>query len=121
LNGTRILRPETVARMNENHVGDLAAGVLRSIAPDRANDFDLFPGEPVRWGLAYMLNMGPGPNGRSAGTASWAGIFNSYFWLDPARKVAGVMLTQILPFADPTVLRLLGDFERGVYALAEAR
>ena len=121
LNGTRIMRPENVALMNENHVGALPAGVLRSIAPERANDLDLFPDAPVRWGLGYMINMEPGPNGRSAGTVSWAGIFNSYFWLDPARRIAGVILTQILPFADPAVLRLYGDFERGVYALAEAR
>lgn len=120
-NGARILRPETVALMNENHVGALPSGVLRSIAPERANDLDLFPGAPIRWGLGYMLNMQPGPNGRSAGTVSWAGIFNSYYWLDPARRVAGVILTQMLPFADPAMLRLLGEFERGVYALAEAR
>ena len=107
--------------MNQNQVGDLPAGVLRSIAPERANDLDLFPGAPVRWGLGYMINMTPGPNGRSAGTVSWAGIFNSYYWLDPARRVAGVILTQMLPFADPAMLRLLGEFERGVYALAEAR
>jgi CubicO group peptidase (beta-lactamase class C family) len=121
LHGARILRPETVALMNENHVGDLPAGVLRSIVPDRANDLDLFPGAPIRWGLGYMLNMQPGPNGRGAGTVSWAGIFNSYYWLDPSRRVAGVILTQMLPFADPAMLRLLGEFERGVYALAEAR
>jgi len=59
-------------------------------------------------------------DGRSAGTLSWAGLFNSYYWLDPARRGAGVILTQILPFADPTVVRLYGAFERGVYALAEA-
>jgi methyl acetate hydrolase len=121
LHGARVLRPETVALMNQNHVGDLPAGVLRSIVPEWANDLDLFPGAPIRWGLGYMLNITSGPNGRSAGTVSWAGIFNSYYWLDPARRVAGVILTQMLPFADPTMLRLLGEFERGVYALAEAR
>ena len=100
--GARILRPETVALMDENHIGDLPAGVLEdSIAPELSNDVDFFPGAPVRWGLGYMLNLEPGPNGRSAGTVSWAGLFNSYYWLDPARRVAGVILTQILPFADP--------------------
>ena len=48
-----------------------------------------------------MINIAAGPNGRSAGTLTWAGIFNTYYWLDPARRVAGVILTQILPFADP--------------------
>jgi CubicO group peptidase (beta-lactamase class C family) len=119
--GARILRPETVALMNDNHVGNLPAGVLRSIVPERANDFDPFPGAPVRWGLGYMINVQPGPDGRSAGSVGWAGIFNSYYWLDPIRRVAGVILTQILPFADPAVLRLYGAFERGVYGLAETR
>jgi CubicO group peptidase (beta-lactamase class C family) len=68
-----------------------------------------------------MINVQPGPDGRSAGSVGWAGIFNSYYWLDPIRRVAGVILTQILPFADPAVLRLYGAFERGVYGLAETR
>jgi methyl acetate hydrolase len=121
LNGARVLRPETVAEMNRNHICDLQAGRLPSGVPERAHDFELFPGMKVRWGLAYMLNLESGPNGRSANSGSWAGIFNSYYWLDPARHVAGVILTQFLPFADPSMLRLYGQFERGVYALAEAR
>jgi CubicO group peptidase (beta-lactamase class C family) len=121
LNGARILRPETVALINRNHVGDLQAGRLPSLVSERAHDFELFPGMKVRWGLAYMLNSEPGPDGRSADSPSWAGIFNSYYWLDPARRVAGVIIAQMLPFADPAMLRLYGRFERGVYALLEAR
>ncbi len=120
LDGIRIVAPETVALMNENHLGDLPAGVLKSAMPELTNDVDFFPGAAVRWGLGYMLNLEPGPNGRSAGTVSWAGLGNLYYWLDPARRVAGVIMTQILPFADPIAVRLYGRFERGVYALAEA-
>ena len=121
LDDARILKPETVALMHQNHVGDLPAGIMKSCMPAVSNDVDFFPGAQLRWGLGYMLNMEPGPNGRSAGTCSWAGLGNLYYWLDPARRVAGVIMTQILPFADPAVLRLYGEFERGVYALAEAR
>jgi methyl acetate hydrolase len=121
LNCARILRPETVALINRNQVGDLQAGRLPSLMPERAHDFELIPGMPVRWGLAYMLNLKPGPDGRSADSGSWAGIFNGYYWLDPARRVAGVVMAQMLPFADPAMLRLYGRFERGVYALLEAR
>jgi methyl acetate hydrolase len=121
LNGARILQPDTVALMERNQIGDLPAGVLDSLVPERSNRFDPFPGAPVRWGLAGLLNLAPGPNGRSALSLAWGGIFNSYFWLDPTRRVAGVILTQILPFADPTVLRLFGQFERAVYNLVEAR
>ena len=121
LNGARILRPETVALINRNHIGELQAGSVPSRMPERAHRFELFPNMPVRWGLAYMLNLQPGPHGRSAMSGSWAGIFNSYYWLDPARRVAGVILAQFLPFADPAMLRLHAEFERGVYALLEAR
>ncbi|HTW50262.1 MAG TPA: serine hydrolase domain-containing protein, partial [Stellaceae bacterium] len=115
-NGQRILKPETVALMSQNHIGGLTVSVLRTNNPPLTNDVDLFPGQPVRWGLGYMLTPEPGPNGRSAGSVSWAGIFNTYYWLDPVKRVAGVIMTQILPFADLPTLSVYGAFERGVYA-----
>jgi CubicO group peptidase (beta-lactamase class C family) len=119
LDGARILAPQTVSLMNQNQIGDLSAGILKTCAPELSNDVDFFPGAELRWGLGYMLNLEPGPDGRSAGTVSWAGLGNLYYWLDPARRVAGVILTQILPFADPATVQLYGRFERGIYALAE--
>ena len=101
--------------MGRNQIGDLEAGIMISAQPARSNDVDFFPGQPLRWGLASMINLEPGPNGRSAGTQSWAGLFNSYFWIDPARRVTGLIMTQILPFADPSAVRLYGQFERATY------
>lgn len=112
----RFLKPETVALMRENATGGLQAGVLKSNAPAMTNDVDFFPGQRVRWALGNMLTLDPGPNGRSAGSLTWGGIFNSYYWLDPTRRVIGIMLTQILPFADQPAVALYGAFERGVYA-----
>jgi methyl acetate hydrolase len=120
LAGVRILREETVAAMARNHIGGLAAGILTTTTPSRSNDVDLFPGSDLRWGLGGMINLEAGPNGRSAGTLSWGGIYNSYFWLDPARRLTGVIMTQILPFADAHALALYGAFERGVYQAAAA-
>jgi len=119
-NGVQILRPETVALMGKNQIGDLQAGVLKTQQPDRSNDVDFFPGQQVRWGLGYMLNTEQGPNGRSAGTVSWAGIFNTYYWIDPAKRVGGVIMTQILPFADVQAVKLYGQFESGVYNALKA-
>ncbi|HVH82533.1 MAG TPA: serine hydrolase domain-containing protein, partial [Stellaceae bacterium] len=82
LNGARILKPETVALMGENHIGALPAGVLKTNNPLMTNDVDLFPGRRVRWGLGYMLTLDPGPNGRGAGSVTWAGIYNTYYWLE---------------------------------------
>jgi CubicO group peptidase (beta-lactamase class C family) len=114
-NGARVLRPETVALMHANHIGEIPAGVMRTARPEMSNDVDFFPGARVRWGLGYMLNLDGGPNGRSAGTVSWAGLYNTYYWLDPGRRVTGVILTQILPFADTRVLEVYGGFERAIY------
>jgi methyl acetate hydrolase len=117
LKGTQIIKPATVAQMAENHIGALPAGVMKTAMPERTNDVDFFPGQPVRWGLGYMLTLDKGPNGRSAGSVTWAGLFNTYYWLDPKKRVAGLIMTQILPFTDPQVLALYGAFERGVYAM----
>jgi methyl acetate hydrolase len=113
--GTRLLRTDTVALMAKNHIGEIPAGVMKTEVPARSNDVDFFPGAQIRWGLAYMLNTQSGPNGRSAGTVSWGGIFNTYYWLDHSKRVTGLIMTQILPFADPRALKLYGQFERGVY------
>jgi methyl acetate hydrolase len=114
-NGTRILRPETVALMGTNQIGDIEAGVLKTYVPARSSDVDFFPGMPLRWGLAYMINLQPGPDGRSANSLTWAGIFNTYYWIDPSKHVTGVIMTQVLPFADHASVRLYGQFERGIY------
>jgi CubicO group peptidase (beta-lactamase class C family) len=119
-NGAQLLRPETVALMGQNQIGDINAGILKTAMPQRSNDVDFFPGIPCKWGLGYMLNTQPGPNGRSAGSLTWAGIYNTYFWLDPQKRVAGVILTQLLPFADHKAVKLYGDFESGVYDALKA-
>jgi methyl acetate hydrolase len=115
LNGVRLLRPETVALMGQNQISEINAGIMKTTNPQRSNDVDFFPGIPCKWGLGYMINTQPGPNGRSAGSVTWAGIYNTYYWLDPQKRVAGVFLTQILPFADTKAVALYGEFERGVY------
>jgi methyl acetate hydrolase len=115
LDGNRILKPETVALMGQNHMGDLDVRPLPTQIPQMSNPVDLFPGMSKKWGLSFLINTEPGPAGRSAGSLAWAGLNNTYFWLDPVKKVAGVLMTQTLPFADPTVLQALDSFERAVY------
>ena len=118
-NGNQVLRPETVATMAGNHIGALSVpGLWKTTAPDASLDVDLasmFPGQDLKWGLSFLINPRQGPAGRSGGSLSWAGLANTYFWLDPARQVAGVILTQSLPFVDPKAAALYGAFEAGVY------
>jgi methyl acetate hydrolase len=119
-NSVRLLRPETVAMMDQNQIGNINAGVAKTAMPLRSNDFDFFPGIPCKWGLGYMINTQPGPSGRSAGSLTWAGIYNTYYWLDPHKPVAGVILTQLLPFAYHQTVKLYGEFEAAVYGTLKA-
>ena len=121
LNGASILRPETVAEMAQNHIGPLLVEPLRSVVPASSNDVELFPGSPKKWGLSFLINTEPVRGGRAAGSLAWAGLYNTYFWLDPTTGVAALLLTQILPFGDHVVLNLLDKFETNLYAGLTAR
>ena len=120
LEGVRILRPETVALMGQNQIGELDVGVLRTTNPALSNNVDFFPGIGRKWGFGHMITMQAGPNGRSAGSLAWGGLFNTYYWIDPAKQVAAVFMTQILPFADDRALRVYHQFERGIYSAVKA-
>ncbi len=116
LDGARILRPETVALMGQNQIGDIDVGVLKTTAPALSNDVDLCPGVTRKWGFGHMINMQALAGGRSAGSMTWGGLLNTYYWIDPGRKIAAVFMTQVLPFADSPALRLYRQFEHGIYA-----
>ena len=115
-NGNQVLKPETVAMMGQNHIGDLNMTKMTSAIGWATNDVDLYPDMAKKWGLSFLINTAKTPEGRSPGSLAWAGLANTYYWLDPSRGVGGVILTQILPFIDPKVMPLYSAFERGVYA-----
>ena len=114
-NRAQVLKPETVALMGQNQIGDLNVVTLKTVWPELSNDANFFPGMVQKWGLSFDINTEPGPNGRSPGSLCWAGVFNTFFWIDPTKRVTGTYLTQVLPFADATSLKLYGEFERGIY------
>jgi methyl acetate hydrolase len=120
LRGATILRPETVSLMSKNQIGDLAAGIMKTTSPALSNDVDFFPGNRLRWGFGSMINLDPVEGGRKAGSLTWAGLYNTYYWIDSASGVAAVIMMQILPFADPRALDLYRQFERGVYRALKA-
>jgi methyl acetate hydrolase len=114
-NGNQVLKAETVATMGQNHIGDLVVTKMTSAAPPYTNDVDLYPGMVKKWGLSFLINTAKTPEGRSPGSLAWAGLANTYYWVDPARDVTGVILMQVLPFADGPCLEAFAGFERGVY------
>jgi methyl acetate hydrolase len=115
-NGRQVLRPETVALMAQNAMGDPNVRLLQTAMPAYSHDAEFFPGMVKKWGLGFMVSTEQVPGGRGAGSLAWAGLGNTYFWIDPASGVAGIILAQLIPFADPKSLALLDAFEQAVYA-----
>jgi len=115
-NGRQVLRPETVQQMSENAIGGLDVRLLKTAVPAYSNDAEFFPGMLKKWSLGFMISTEAVPGGRGPGSLAWAGLGNTYFWIDPAKGIAGVILMQLIPFADPKAVALLEDFERALYA-----
>jgi methyl acetate hydrolase len=115
-NGHAVIKPETAKMMAANAMGDLDVRPLKTAVPHLSNDAEFFPGMIKKWGLGFMISTAAVPGGRSTGSLAWAGLGNTYFWIDPAHGLAGVILMQLLPFADPKTLALLDGFEKAVYA-----
>ncbi|PYM19444.1 MAG: 1,4-butanediol diacrylate esterase [Candidatus Rokuibacteriota bacterium] len=113
--GAQVLRPETVDLMGRNQIGTLDIPVMKTAIAPLSNDVALLPGVTKKWGLSFLINEQPLATGRAAGSLAWAGLANTYFWIDRTKRVCGVFLAQLLPFFDPTALDLLVKFETEVY------
>ena len=116
LDGRRVLKPETVRLMSENAAGDIEVPAMKSDNPAMALTAEMFPGQIKRWGLSFIINTEDVPGMRAAGTIAWAGVHNTYYWVDATRGVAAVLMMQILPANDPKVIDALVAFEQAVYA-----
>ena len=113
--GAPLLRPETVREMFRNSMNEgVLCRPLKSYLPARSTDMNFV--DRMKWGLTFMINPEPFPGRRAAGSLSWGGLANSYFWIDPVSKVTGVWATQLLPFYDARAVEAFEEFERGVYA-----
>src|SRR5438477_10925482 len=119
LDGARVLKAETVALMGQNHIGAVSVPALKSALP-RSADFTFIADGRDKWGLGFLITVDQVPGKRSPGSLSWGGINNTYFWVDPSRGIAGVILMQYLPFADAKALAVYDAFERATYQAAGA-
>jgi methyl acetate hydrolase len=119
LDGARVLKAETVALMGQNHIGAVSVPALKSALP-RSADFTFIADGRDKWGLGFLITTDQVTGKRSPGSLSWGGINNTFFWVDPARGVAGVIMMQYLPFADAKALAVYDTFERGAYQIVNA-
>jgi CubicO group peptidase (beta-lactamase class C family) len=115
LEGVEVLKPETVKLMTHNAIGDLSVPMVRSNNPALALEVETFPGQVKKWGLTFLINTKDIEGFRSAGSLTWGGVHNTYFWIDLEKRITAVALMQILPIGDPHVQETMIGFERARY------
>jgi CubicO group peptidase (beta-lactamase class C family) len=116
LDGETLLNPETVDSMFANNIGDIQLAALGTVMPEVSNTADMSFGNPATFGLGLLLHSEGIEGGRKAYSGSWAGLFNSYYWVDRESKTYGIFGTQILPFFDAASVDTLLKLEQAVYA-----
>jgi methyl acetate hydrolase len=113
--GAGILKAATAQMALQDHLAPIKLPeAMKPTVPELSNEVPPSPA-PQSWGLGFCLTLADLPGMRSSGTADWAGIFNSYYWFDRSKGIAGVLMTQILPFFDMPVVETLIGFEAAVY------
>ena len=111
LDGVRILSSEMTAAALRNQTAPISVGMLHTAMPPYSADAEFFPGLKKSWGLVGMVNDEPAPTGRSSGAIAWAGLANTFWWVDAPRGMCAVIGTQVLPFGDPPIIYMLERYE----------
>lgn len=111
----RLLSAESARALTTNQIGGLFAEPQTTAYPERTNDFQFMDGTQ-KFGLGVLVETEDRTGRRRAGSYSWGGIVNTYFWADAASGIAGVLMAQLKPFCDAACIELLDAFERAVYA-----
>jgi CubicO group peptidase (beta-lactamase class C family) len=116
LGNVRLLKDQTVADMTRNQTGAVKVRLQPTAEPLRSKPYPLGAGEDV-WGLGFQLAAPskPAANMRRPGSMSWAGINNTFFWVDPQQQIGVVVLMQVLPFYDDAAIEILQGVEERVY------
>ena len=110
---TRLLKQETVQLMTSNEIGTLTVRQMPATMPTIALSFPPGVGRD-QFGFGFQI-AAEGTSARSAGSYSWAGVYNTYFWVDPQRRIGVVLLMQVLPFFDEACKALVAGFEDRLY------
>ena len=114
LDGSRILSELAVDQMCANQMHGLTFQTMHTVAPPLTADVEMPPGTTHSW--AFVRTEADIPGKRRAGALSWAGVCNTHYWIDPAKDLCAVIMTQSLPFVEPPLLKTYDAYERAVYA-----
>lgn len=117
----RVLRADTVDWAVKNGLESRHnVTMLPGVIPSLSNDAEFFPGIKKGWSYTFMTNEEQAPTGRPAGAIGWAGLANSFYWIDRKNGIGGYWATQILPFGDATSFVGYLDLESAVYAALQS-
>jgi methyl acetate hydrolase len=114
LNGKRILSEESVKTMFEPNSGTVVVKEQQSVNLSLSRNFPTGAGKD-KWGLGFQLASEKLPNRRSPGSGTWAGVFNTHFFIDPIKELGVIVMMQTLPFYDDTSMAVYGGVEETVY------
>jgi methyl acetate hydrolase len=114
LGDTRILSEKSVKTMLESQTGKVVVQPQESANLTLSRNFPVGAGKD-HWGLGFQLAAETAPNRRSPGSGTWAGIFNTHFFVDPNRELGVVMMMQTLPFYDEAAMKVYAGVEEAVY------
>jgi CubicO group peptidase (beta-lactamase class C family) len=114
LGQTRILNEKSAKAMFENHTGRVVVPLQVSANPTLSKNFPVGAGED-HWGLGFQLAQTKRPNMRTPGSGTWAGIFNTHFFVDPSRDIGVIVMMQTLPFYDEASMKVYAGVEEIVY------
>ena len=109
-----------MAALARGQIGALPASKQTTAAPEKTADFEFMDGSQT-FGFGVLIETRARPGGRAAGSYGWGGIFNTYFWVDPAAELAAVLFMQAAPFCAPACLEACDRFERALYRQLKLR
>jgi len=112
--GVRLVGPESVAEMARNQLEGIVVVEQPGADPFLSRPFPLGAGRDG-FGLGFQVTVGEDEGGRPPGSLSWAGIWNTHFWIDLENEIGVALLMQLLPFYDEKAIELLAKFERALY------
>jgi methyl acetate hydrolase len=115
LNGKRILSEQSAKLMLEPATGTVVVKEQQSANQSLSRNFPVGAGTD-KWGLGFQLAAEKSPNRRSPGSGTWAGIFNTHFFIDPSRELGVVVMMQTLPFYDEASMKVYAGAEEAIYS-----
>jgi methyl acetate hydrolase len=113
--GATLLRKDSIEAMTRNEIGDVIVQTQETTNPALSQSFPIGAGRD-KFGFGFQITTSnkENPNLRAPGSYTWAGIYNTHFWVDPKRQIAAVIMMQVLPFYDEGCMKIYQDVEAAI-------